>query len=584
MLLPYYKFLDYQIATWGAAIRAMDPDRPVYYEGDLDLGGRGDLYSIHYLYGFPNGPYPTNSIYVDMAGKVSTSKPISHGEFEWSRKEIPESDRVRRMCIKTRASRVLDWADIRPYRLDWAWHPHPEFTTEDYNGWKPTTAEIDFLKATLSPVAVYDRGYYEYHYAPDPPEYYEDQSITRNFITLNDGHSTSPITVRWRVLINGAALQSGEYSQSLSPGQKTEQSLTFTAPIVNENSYFDLEVTAWQDGVRVFEERSTFLSRENGVPLPAAPMAVQGLTGVRQGDDLALSWAPVTQTQEGAQAGISGYRLYLSDTPDFSAGQVDSVDVGDVTTYVDASWDGLGDPARQRYYRWLALDGYGQRSPLSEVLGVVQYRLTTTATTDFNAVATPLGGPWTSASQWISTLGYANSMAQWRGDQQGYAQYAPTLPITDFPLAPRQVYYLNVTTDTLLVLIGAVFSGQVQLTRTEPTAYHTLMVPLDRSDLAMAAALATSIGPCNTVSRWNTATQSYVQYVPSVPATDFAIHPGMGLMVHVTADVTWPPGAPSKNLPEQAVALSQSGLGLPHAVWGRWPQGCSPFQPIFRPS
>lgn len=261
------KFLDDQIRMWGDAVREADPSRPIIYDGDGDLGGHADFFSLHYKFGFPNGFYPTTSIYDALAEGIPTGLPVSHGEFEWSRGEIPESERVRRQCVKTRAMRFLNWADIRPYRLDWAWHWNPNFFEMDYGGWHPSFSEIQFLKASLSLVAVFDEDYYRFNHSPAPPTYHENSLVKRILTTFNDSRYATPVTVQWRVVLNEVVMQYGDFTVQPAPGQRAQNQVSFFAPIVSADAVFDLEVEAWQNGRQVFNERSPFKSIENGVDL-----------------------------------------------------------------------------------------------------------------------------------------------------------------------------------------------------------------------------------------------------------------------------------------------------------------------------
>jgi len=267
MKLLGQKFWDDQIRKWGDAVREADPSRPIIYDGDGDLGGHADFFSLHYKFGFPNGPYPAGSIYEALAEGIPTGVPVSHGEFEWSRGEIPEPERLRRMCIKTRAMRFLDWADIRPYRLDFAWHWNPDFFEMDYGGWRPSDSERALLKASLSQVAVFDYDYYKYSHSPAPPPCQENAAVTRTLTVFNDSRFDTPITVCWRVVLNDVIMQSGELSVTPAPGERAECDVTFFAPIVSSDAVFDLEVEAWQNGAQAFKERIPFKAIEHGVEL-----------------------------------------------------------------------------------------------------------------------------------------------------------------------------------------------------------------------------------------------------------------------------------------------------------------------------
>ena len=74
------------------------------------------------------------------------------------------------------------------------------------------------------------------------------------------------------------------------------------------------------------------------------------------------------------------------------------------------------------------------------------YALETTGGTDFNAVLIPLDRPdLTLASRLLADIDGCNSVARWTTAGQGFDQYIPQIPATDFPLAAGYPYLVNVT-------------------------------------------------------------------------------------------------------------------------------------------
>jgi len=74
------------------------------------------------------------------------------------------------------------------------------------------------------------------------------------------------------------------------------------------------------------------------------------------------------------------------------------------------------------------------------------FNLITTPSTDFNEVMLPLDKTnITKASELLSDIPYCNSVARWNAAVQGYEQYIPALPSTDFEVTVGYPYYVNVT-------------------------------------------------------------------------------------------------------------------------------------------
>ena len=73
------------------------------------------------------------------------------------------------------------------------------------------------------------------------------------------------------------------------------------------------------------------------------------------------------------------------------------------------------------------------------------YNLVVTPKTDFNGIMLPLSMTGiTTASSLRNSIPSCNSVARWDANLQGYVQYFPEIPITDFPVSPGNAYYVNV--------------------------------------------------------------------------------------------------------------------------------------------
>ncbi|MBN2415828.1 T9SS type A sorting domain-containing protein [bacterium] len=80
------------------------------------------------------------------------------------------------------------------------------------------------------------------------------------------------------------------------------------------------------------------------------------------------------------------------------------------------------------------------------MLASVAYALTTTPTTSFNAVMLPLQrNDLTTASLLMADIPNCNGVALWNSVLQGFEQYIPEIPATDFSTVGGGCYYVNVS-------------------------------------------------------------------------------------------------------------------------------------------
>jgi hypothetical protein len=78
------------------------------------------------------------------------------------------------------------------------------------------------------------------------------------------------------------------------------------------------------------------------------------------------------------------------------------------------------------------------------------FNLITTPTTDFNEIMLLLDRTdITKASELMADIPNCSGVARWNATLQGYEQYIPGIPPTDFPVYPGYPYYVNVTADVI---------------------------------------------------------------------------------------------------------------------------------------
>jgi len=563
MLWPSKYFEAAQIAEFGKAITEMDTTRPILYDGDFDLEGLADVYSRHYILGFPVGFFSGSGIYRINRYRHAT-KPSAHSEFDWSRGTIPESQRIRIQCLKARAMRVGEWADIRPYRLDWAWHPNQDFFSVDYGGWHPEISEIEFLKDTFNPVAAFDTTYYEFNLFPSRPAYDEGSLITRQIVIFNDKESDPAVEVRWEVILKGTIRESGKMPVQIGPGEKLYREINFNAPIVTQDSDFELKLSTFKQDIEQFSEIYAYHSRENGVAIPGKPRAPADLQISVTNGLTTLSWSPVVRDENGLEITTASYRCYRSRFPTFKPASTDSF------TITNNNFSETKIPSDSLvFYRIVCIGTSGKRSDPTDTAGRITYPLRITNSTDFNSMAIPFAATGiTTASSLLQRLPLTDATARWSAIYQGYFQYLPPIPKSNFDLENGSPLLINVTADTSCTICGILQFFNYNLIHTAgSTNFNFITLPTDKYAIDSASLLLANIPNCNSVAYWNSSSQSYNQYLPGNSNTDFAVQAGYPYLVNVTANATWPTNNVSKIIEQSKGSTSNTFNGkVPHLI------------------
>jgi len=278
-----------------------------------------------------------------------------------------------------------------------------------------------------------------------------------------------------------------------------------------------------------------------------------------------------------------GYHVYRGSTPVFTPDKSGGsnriaenvTDTDPVNTGVQWSDTnaGVGTADLNYFYIVTAINGSAVESENSNVVGDFDYQLITTPSTDFNEIALPLETPGiNTADDLLNLIPNCNSVAKWNATTQSYQQYVPGVPPTNFDITAGHPYYVNVTANTMFSLTGAEVVTFFSLITTPTTDFNEVTLPLNKTNITKASELMADIENCNSVAYWNASTQSYKQYVPGVPPTDFNVLPGHPYYVNVTANTTWPEGGLSKLSHYKGDSQLQNGsrtvLSSPHMVWG----------------
>ena len=295
-------------------------------------------------------------------------------------------------------------------------------------------------------------------------------------------------------------------------------------------------------------------------------------SSVQGSNQLQLTW---TET-----SGATGYNVYRGPTatftPDLAGGSnriaanINDEDGGtDAVQWSDPSGN-VGDWQTNDFYAVTSIVGGGESEP-STYVGEFDYELILTATTDFNEIALPFVLPGISnAADLLALLPDCNGIARWDAEIQGYDQYSPLIPITNFAVEMGHPYYVNATANTVCTFSGSLANPAFNLITTETTDFNEVMVPLDKSYITKASELLADIPNCDGVAYWNPEIQGYEQYFYLIPITDFVVRVGYPYYVNVSADVTWPVGEMVKRVNAKTTAVQAPEWShAPHLVYGK---------------
>ena len=556
-----------QLISFANTIEQNDPSRPIFFEGDTNLDGYADIMSYHYIYGYPKG-WPTGSIYTSLSGYVSATIPTSQGEFEWWSSAVSAALHVRRQCVMTRASRIVGFSDIRPYRLDWAWHPNPSYTDIYDPTWTPSKEEKEFLRDTNNPIAVFDKSYYETKILDWNPAYNENDLISRNFVIFNDEWENTEIDIQVNTRIGGVLTGTKRISVDVPLGNHIEQTITFRAPLVTYNRDVEVELCSYKNNIKRFSETYTYLIKNNGL---AQPKKVEQITRTRQDDGLTITWAAVTKDVEDLPETIDHYLLYRSMDDFTNPAEIDSFEVKNQTTFKDTETGHINDPNLNVYYTIYAIDNMGFYSAPSDTIVDFDYTIQTGGETNFSHIAVPIDDPnLKDARALLSKIPACKSIVRWDGAHQGYQQYVPEVSSTNFTIKPGDACWVQTSSDTVADFWGSIAMPAYSLSKIEDgSSFHAIMLPLDLQDLTTASELLADMEGCNSVAKWDNATQGFVQYDPGVPGSNFSVWPGHPYLVSVTKDIVWPVREPvEKSIPEPLITMESDFSRAPHLVWG----------------
>ncbi len=254
-----------ELKSLGDEIRKYDTTRPVNYDGDQDVGD--DMVNYHYIEVYKETV--SGSVY-SWADKVYPNKPTGVGEFITHYGEHGLENQWW-MGTWVRGMRYTGFADIRPYRHDWAW-----LTSEN-------TPRIENLKNSLSPVALFDKAYDDLGIEPllygNYPVLQAGDTAVRTLVLYNDAFTDTIIDVEILVKsswVNEALSnyngETASVQEIIAQGRRTyfvplgthvDIPMSFEVPALRQGivDRLDVVLIARKKGEVVFTEKISFALR-----------------------------------------------------------------------------------------------------------------------------------------------------------------------------------------------------------------------------------------------------------------------------------------------------------------------------------
>jgi hypothetical protein len=247
-----------EIKSLGDEIRRFDTSRPVNYDGDEDVGDA--VVNFHYPEGYLNPP--SGSIY--SWESLVSSKPTGVGEFLTSY-DVNGEENQWWHGIWVRGMRYGNFADIRPYTLNWAWQQTPD------------SLKVLNLKNCYAPIALFDKDYDDLGISPyltgTYPILSEGETVDRTLVLYNDEFRDSVIAIEVLLKSGGITHAEGVAQFNVTLGNHIDIPISFQVPNIGGN-LLEMVLTSSKNGVNKFEETRMFQVEDAGFNGTSSPAVV----------------------------------------------------------------------------------------------------------------------------------------------------------------------------------------------------------------------------------------------------------------------------------------------------------------------
>ncbi|MFA7058000.1 MAG: hypothetical protein WC155_10665 [Candidatus Cloacimonadales bacterium] len=174
---------------------------------------------------------------------------------------------------------------------------------------------------------------------------------------------------------------------------------------------------------------------------------------------------------------------------------------------------------------------FATESNFSDVVGYVKYEL---VANDYNMIALPMDTGITTTAELAAAISPAvTDILVWDNETHGWKQYLSSMPEGIFNIE---------TGDALLIYLGGTTNVDFYCAGTLPEQanydliandYHSIMLPLNQSEITTTAEFAAAIGEGVTdILTWDNETHGWKQYLSSMPEGVFDINIGDGFLIY----------------------------------------------------
>ena len=179
----------------------------------------------------------------------------------------------------------------------------------------------------------------------------------------------------------------------------------------------------------------------------------------------------------------------------------------------------------------------------------MEYNFTLELVTGYNLISVPVNDPSvTNASSLAAKIGgNCTEVVKWDSTLQQLVSHLVGWELNNFAVVGGEGYYVNVNNPTSVEFSGDGWTSPFEMTLA--VNFSQIGMPVNDTSVTNAATLAAKIGGnCTEIVKWDSATQTYVSYLPGWPTNNFFVVGGEGYLVNLVnpTDVTFE-GAPWEN-------------------------------------
>jgi hypothetical protein len=285
----------------------------------------------------------------------------------------------------------------------------------------------------------------------------------------------------------------------------------------------------------------------------APPVTINDLSIQIIGDDIQLSWTPISTDTSGLYSTVERYVIYRGTSAYFTPTPADSIGSTDSLTlsFTDSDFgavDVVGDTLTQYFYVMQVVDFLENRSALSNRVGEYDYQLVSTATTSFSLVGIPFTGTGiASADELIAAIGAGNVLTVNNyipASQSFESRFAAGFG-SNFSVVPGGIYQINSAAAGIFSVAGRVPApGSISypIITTATTNFNFVMVPFEfEMDYNVAQDIIDNIpGVLNTLNNFVATSQNYESRFAMGFGTNFALKAGKPYQANAAASGAFP--------------------------------------------